>query len=78
MKLERKVFLVIFFFNLSLLKFSGEGDEKPKEKEHTREKAVREWKEAIETCQTMSRLHVLMAILDSCIKWEKSAENAVG
>ncbi|RUS86394.1 hypothetical protein EGW08_005844 [Elysia chlorotica] len=53
-----------------------EGDDKPKEKEHKREKAVREWKEAIETCQTMSRLHVLMAILDSCIKWEKSAENA--
>ncbi|GFR65697.1 tyrosine-protein kinase BAZ1B-like [Elysia marginata] len=53
-----------------------ESDEKPKEKEHKREKAVREWKEAIETCQTMSRLHVLMVILDSCIKWEKSAENA--
>lgn len=53
-----------------------EGQEKPKEKEHKREKAVREWKEAIATCQTMSRLHVLLAILDSCIKWEKSAENA--
>ncbi|GFO01346.1 tyrosine-protein kinase baz1b-like [Plakobranchus ocellatus] len=58
-------------------KEEGEDEnEKPKEKEHKREKAVREWKEAIESCQTMSRLHVLMAILDCCIKWEKSAENA--
>ncbi|KAH9510396.1 Tyrosine-protein kinase baz1b [Bulinus truncatus] len=34
------------------------------------------WKEAVENCQTLSRLHVLMALLDACIKWEKSAENA--
>ena len=31
----------------------------------------------IETVSTYSRLHVLLGILDSCVKWEKSAENAV-
>lgn len=60
------------------LSFSAEGKgEKVKEKEDKREKAVRLWKEAVTDCQTYSRLHVLMAIADSCIKWEKSAENAV-
>ncbi|XP_055899439.1 tyrosine-protein kinase BAZ1B-like [Biomphalaria glabrata] len=54
----------------------GECADKPQEKEDKREKVIREWKEAVENCQTLSRLHVLMAFLDSCIKWEKSAENA--
>lgn len=35
------------------------------------------WKEAVENCNTISRMHVLLGILDACIKWEKSAENAV-
>lgn len=35
------------------------------------------WKEAVENSKTYSRLHVLLGILDACIKWEKSAENAV-
>lgn len=35
------------------------------------------WREALDDCPTMSRLHILLAMLDSCIKWEKSAENAV-
>ncbi|XP_013403030.1 tyrosine-protein kinase BAZ1B [Lingula anatina] len=34
------------------------------------------WMDAVENCVTVSRLHVLLGILDSCIKWEKSAENA--
>lgn len=51
--------------------------EKHPEKEDKREKSIREWREAVEGCQTLSRLHVLMAMLDCCIKWEKSAENAV-
>ena len=38
---------------------------------------MREWKESVEECSSMSRLHVLMAELDNCVKWEKSAENAV-
>lgn len=39
---------------------------------------IERWKEAITSCPTMSRLHVLMGMLDSCVKWERSAENAVG
>ena len=35
------------------------------------------WRDAVKTCATYSRLHVLLGILDSCIKWEKSSENAV-
>lgn len=35
------------------------------------------WRENVETASTLSRLHVLLGMLDSCIKWEKSAENAV-
>ena len=38
-------------------------------------KGLTNWKEAIKNCTTMSRLHVLIGMLDSCIKWEKSAEN---
>ncbi|XP_005096072.1 tyrosine-protein kinase BAZ1B [Aplysia californica] len=49
---------------------------KSTEKEDRHQRAVREWSEAVEQCQSMSRLHVLMAVLDTCIKWEKSAENA--
>ena len=41
------------------------------------DKGVQLWKEAIQNCPTFSRLHFLLAIFDSCIKWEKSAENAV-
>ncbi|CAL1535554.1 unnamed protein product [Lymnaea stagnalis] len=57
-------------------KSEDEDAEKPPEKEDKREKAIRAWKESVEGCQTLSRLHVLMAVLDTCIKWEKSAENA--
>ena len=39
--------------------------------------ALIRWREAVDACPTWSRLHVLMAILEACIKWEKSAENAV-
>ena len=35
------------------------------------------WKEAVENCQTYSRLHVLVGIFDSCIKWEKSMATLV-
>ncbi|XP_064634719.1 tyrosine-protein kinase BAZ1B-like [Lineus longissimus] len=37
---------------------------------------VTKWTEAVVSAQTMSRLHVLLGMLDACIKWEKSAENA--
>lgn len=31
----------------------------------------------MENASTLSRLHVLLGIMDASIKWEKSAENAV-
>ncbi|XP_055082188.1 tyrosine-protein kinase BAZ1B isoform X2 [Periophthalmus magnuspinnatus] len=38
--------------------------------------AVEKWKTAIRESQTFSRMHVLLGMLDSCIKWDMSAENA--
>ena len=38
---------------------------------------VTKLQDAILECPTFSRLHFLMGIVDSGIKWEKSAENAV-
>ncbi|XP_067654301.1 tyrosine-protein kinase BAZ1B-like [Haliotis asinina] len=46
------------------------------EEDATASKAVADWFDALESCPTFSRLHVLLGMLDSCIKWEKSAENA--
>ncbi|KAK3101036.1 hypothetical protein FSP39_000430 [Pinctada imbricata] len=37
---------------------------------------VTRWQEAVENASTFSRLHVLLGVLDACIKWEKSSENA--
>ncbi|KAK2190073.1 hypothetical protein NP493_90g03009 [Ridgeia piscesae] len=53
-------------------------------KEETEEKqdddvvyvGMQSWTDAIESCPTFSRLHLLLSIFDSCVKWEKSAENA--
>ncbi|XP_041657595.1 tyrosine-protein kinase BAZ1B [Cheilinus undulatus] len=38
--------------------------------------AVEKWKAAIREAQTFSRMHVLLGMLDACIKWDMSAENA--
>uniref|UniRef100_A0A4W3IJB7 Tyrosine-protein kinase BAZ1B n=1 Tax=Callorhinchus milii TaxID=7868 RepID=A0A4W3IJB7_CALMI len=38
--------------------------------------AVEKWKSAIHEAQTFSRMHVLLGMLDACIKWDMSAENA--
>ncbi|KAI1903528.1 hypothetical protein AGOR_G00028120 [Albula goreensis] len=38
--------------------------------------AVEKWKSAIREAQTFSRMHVLLGMLDACIKWDMSAENA--
>ncbi|XP_048374741.1 tyrosine-protein kinase BAZ1B [Sphaerodactylus townsendi] len=38
--------------------------------------AVEKWKIAIREAQTFSRVHVLLGMLDACIKWDMSAENA--
>ena len=37
---------------------------------------VLKWIEAVETAPTLSRLHVLLAMFEKCVKWEKSAANA--
>uniref|UniRef100_A0A3P9PZA9 Tyrosine-protein kinase BAZ1B n=1 Tax=Poecilia reticulata TaxID=8081 RepID=A0A3P9PZA9_POERE len=38
--------------------------------------AVEKWKSAIREALTFSRMHVLLGMLDACIKWDMSAENA--
>jgi len=38
---------------------------------------IQAWRDGVAAAGTLSRLHVLLGILDSCIKWEKSAEHAV-
>ncbi|XP_044139844.1 tyrosine-protein kinase BAZ1B isoform X1 [Bufo gargarizans] len=38
--------------------------------------AVEKWKAAILEAQTFSRMHVLLGMLDACIKWDMSSENA--
>ncbi|XP_057695395.1 tyrosine-protein kinase BAZ1B [Corythoichthys intestinalis] len=38
--------------------------------------AIEKWKTAIREAQTFSRMHVLLGMLEACIKWDMSAENA--
>ncbi|XP_069767921.1 tyrosine-protein kinase BAZ1B [Narcine bancroftii] len=38
--------------------------------------ALELWKSAIREAQTFSRMHVLLGMLDACIKWDMSTENA--
>ncbi|XP_059362086.1 tyrosine-protein kinase BAZ1B-like [Carassius carassius] len=38
--------------------------------------AVEKWKTAVREAQTFSRMHVLLGMLDACIKWDMSAENS--
>lgn len=38
--------------------------------------AVEKWKTAIREAQTFSRMHILLGMLDACIKWDMSAENS--
>lgn len=38
---------------------------------------IRQWLDAVDQCPTYSRFNVLMGMLECCVKWEKSAENAV-
>ncbi|XP_078081199.1 tyrosine-protein kinase BAZ1B isoform X1 [Mustelus asterias] len=38
--------------------------------------ALELWKCAIQEAQTFSRMHVLLGMLDACIKWDMSTENA--
>ena len=36
-----------------------------------------QWREAVLGCQTLSRMHLLVGMFDSCIKWEKSVATKV-
>ncbi|KAM9812880.1 tyrosine-protein kinase BAZ1B isoform X1 [Syngnathus typhle] len=38
--------------------------------------ALEKWRTSIREAQTFSRMHVLLGMLDACIKWDMSAENA--
>ncbi|XP_069801623.1 tyrosine-protein kinase BAZ1B isoform X2 [Dendropsophus ebraccatus] len=54
-----------------------EQDEEKKMAEEARvASAVEKWKTAIREAQTFSRMHVLLGMLDACIKWDMSSENA--
>ncbi|KAK6190909.1 hypothetical protein SNE40_002675 [Patella caerulea] len=55
----------------------GESDEEEEDDEKSSmPKTLIDWIQAVENCQTISRLHVLLGILETSIRWEKSAENA--
>ncbi|XP_068214431.1 tyrosine-protein kinase BAZ1B-like isoform X1 [Palaemon carinicauda] len=49
-----------------------ENPEAQQEYEEVEGTAVQHWREAITNCSTLSRLHLLVGMFDSCIKWEKS------
>jgi len=51
--------------------------EDDKDRKKRAEHGIKEWLDAVSQCSTLSRLNVLIGILESCVKWEKSAENAV-
>ncbi|XP_042215473.1 tyrosine-protein kinase BAZ1B-like [Homarus americanus] len=44
----------------------------PPEYEEFDSPAVHHWRDAVVNCQTFSRMHMLVGMFDSCIKWEKS------
>jgi len=48
-----------------------------KDRKKKAEDGIKEWLDAVSQCSTLSRLNVLIGILECCVKWEKSAENAV-
>lgn len=55
-------------------------DEEEKEEEEDVKlevEGIKIWREAVESANTFSRLHVLLGILDASVKWEKSAADAV-
>uniref|UniRef100_A0A8C7JRL9 Tyrosine-protein kinase BAZ1B n=1 Tax=Oncorhynchus kisutch TaxID=8019 RepID=A0A8C7JRL9_ONCKI len=81
-----KKFLQGFMAPKQKKKKKQEGEESRKTEEVDEEKklaeearvatAVEKWKTAIREAQTFSRMHVLLGMLDACIKWDMSAENA--
>ncbi|CAH1786083.1 unnamed protein product [Owenia fusiformis] len=55
----------------------GEGEEEKDDKEQIKvDETIAKWKEASRNCSTMSRLHVLLGMFESCVNWNMSSENA--
>ncbi|XP_069983376.1 tyrosine-protein kinase BAZ1B isoform X3 [Penaeus vannamei] len=50
----------------------SENPELPTEYEELENPAVQQWRDSVMNSQTLSRLHLLVSMFDSCIKWEKS------
>ncbi|XP_078333883.1 tyrosine-protein kinase BAZ1B-like isoform X2 [Crassostrea virginica] len=59
-----------------VVKSEEDSDGEEKEEEIHVCVGIAKWREAVENASTVSRLHVLLGIMDASIKWEKSAENA--
>ncbi|XP_027709402.1 tyrosine-protein kinase BAZ1B-like, partial [Vombatus ursinus] len=60
----------------SIAKTEEVDEEKKMAEEAKVASALEKWKIAIREAQTFSRMHVLLGMLDACIKWDMSAENA--
>ncbi|KAG8450664.1 hypothetical protein GDO86_003079 [Hymenochirus boettgeri] len=60
----------------SAAKAEEQDEEKKMAEEAQVASAVEKWKTAIKEAQTFSRMHVLLGMLDACIKWDMSSENA--
>ncbi|KAM8975165.1 tyrosine-protein kinase BAZ1B isoform 2-T2 [Pelodytes ibericus] len=57
-------------------KMEEQDEEKKMAEEAKVASSVEQWKSAIREAQTFSRMHVLLGMLDACIKWDMSSENA--
>jgi len=66
------LYVVEFYIFLKSTTDDKSSDEKPSSLS-----GVQQWLDAVAQCTTFSRFNVLMGMLECCIKWEKSAENAV-
>lgn len=60
----------------AIAKAEEQDEEKKMAEEAKVASAVEKWKTAIREAQTFSRMHVLLGMLDACIKWDMSSENA--
>ncbi|XP_063305631.1 tyrosine-protein kinase BAZ1B [Pelobates fuscus] len=60
----------------SAAKTEEQDEEKRMAEEAKVASAVEKWASAIREAQTFSRMHVLLGMLDACIKWDMSSENA--
>ena len=57
-------------FNFEILRLADEN-------ETNEGSTIYKWRSYVQSAQTVSRLYVLMEILDSCVAWDKSIDNVV-